>query len=52
MDLVQDSHRSPFQKDGLDQTHAPDVGAARCFVEWAPARVECPEHGVRAVVPP
>lgn len=31
---------------------APGVGAARCLVEWAPARVECPEHGVRAVVPP
>lgn len=27
---------------------APDLGLSRCFVRHAPARVECPEHGVRA----
>lgn len=31
---------------------APDLGSARCYVEYAPRRVECPEHGVRAEVPP
>lgn len=23
-----------------------DVGASKCYLEYAPARVECPEHGV------
>ena len=31
---------------------APDVGAARCYVEYAPRRVERPEHGVRAEAVP
>ena len=25
-----------------------DLGSSRCYVEHAPLRVECPEHGVRA----
>ena len=31
---------------------APDVGSARCYVEYAPRRVERPEHGVRAEAVP
>ena len=31
---------------------APDVGSARCCVEYAPRRVERPEHGVRAEAVP
>lgn len=27
---------------------APDIGFSRCYVEHAPRRVECPEHGVKA----
>lgn len=27
---------------------APDLGTSRCLVRHAPARVECPGHGVRA----
>lgn len=39
--------------DGYDalparRWRAPDVGSARCYVEHAPRRVECPEHGVKA----
>lgn len=28
------------------------MGSARCYVEYAPRRVECPEHGVRAEAVP
>ena len=43
--------------DGYDtlparRWRAPDVGSARCYVEYAPRRVECPEHGVRAEAVP
>lgn len=31
---------------------APDLGGSRCYVEHAPRRVECPEHGVLSEVPP
>lgn len=31
---------------------ATDVGASRCYIEHAPRRVECPEHGVLSEVPP
>lgn len=24
-----------------------DLGASKCYLEYAPARVRCPEHGVR-----
>lgn len=39
--------------DGYDalparRWRAPDAGSARCYVEHAPRRVECPEHGVKA----
>lgn len=39
--------------DGYDalparRWRAPDAGSARCYVERAPRRVECPEHGVKA----
>lgn len=27
---------------------APDLGLSKAYVRWAPARVECPEHGVLA----
>lgn len=41
------------RRDGYDalparRWRAPDVGSARCYVEHAPRRVECPEHGVKA----
>ena len=29
-----------------------DLGGSRCYVEYAPLRVECPEHGVRAEAVP
>ena len=43
--------------DGYDtlparRWRAPDVGSARCYVEHAPRRVECPEHGVKAEAVP
>ena len=43
--------------DGYDtlparRWRAPDVGSARCYVEYAPRRVERPEHGVRAEAVP
>ena len=43
--------------DGYDtlparRWRAPDVGSARCYVEHAPRRAECPEHGVRAEAVP
>ena len=43
--------------DGYDtlpprRWRAPDAGSARCYVEHAPRRVECPEHGVRAEAAP
>ena len=31
---------------------APDLGSSRCYVEHAPVRVECPEHGVRSAPVP
>ena len=31
---------------------APDLGSSRCYVERAPVRVECPEHGVRSAPVP
>jgi transposase len=31
---------------------APDLGSSRCYVEHAPVRVECPEHGVRCAALP
>lgn len=45
------------RRDGCDtlparRRRAPDVGSARCYVECAPRRVECPEHGVRAEAVP
>ena len=30
----------------------PGRGLRRCYVEYAPRRVECPEHGVRAEAVP
>lgn len=43
--------------DGYDtlparRWRAPDAGSARCYVEYAPRRVECPEHRVRAEAVP
>ena len=43
--------------DGYDtlparRWRAPDLGSARCSVEYAPRRVGCPEHGVRAEAVP
>lgn len=29
-----------------------DLGSSRCYVEHAPTRVECPEHGVRSAAVP
>lgn len=31
---------------------APDLGASRCYLEHAPVRARCPEHGVRAAPVP
>ena len=43
--------------DGYDtlparRRRAPDVGSARCYVEHAPRRAVCPEHGVKAEAVP
>ena len=43
--------------DGYDRLaarrwRATDLGASRCYLEYAPLRVRCPEHGVRAEAVP
>ena len=41
-----------YDRLGARRWRAPDVGSSRCYVEYAPRRVECPEHGVRSEATP
>ena len=41
-----------YDRLGPRRWRAPDLGAARCYLEHAPVRASCPEHGVRTAPVP
>ena len=41
-----------YDRLGPRRWRAPDLGAARCYLEHAPVRASCPEHGVRTTPVP
>ena len=41
-----------YDRLGPRRWRAPDLGAARCYLEHAPVRASCPKHGVRTAPVP